>query len=96
MDNTYDKPFTEGMSQSIIISTTISVARKTSSNCSNLGIASAYLRLTQGLDAKTSISASKYLDSPGQIILNRDENFGPPFYRTALSKNTLYLYFAFG
>ena len=28
---------------------------------------------------------------PGQIILSRDENFGPPFYRTALvvSNSTL-------
>ena len=28
---------------------------------------------------------------PGQIILSRDENFGQPFYRTALANNTLYL-----
>ena len=33
---------------------------------------------------------------PGQIILNRDENFGPPFYRTALTNNTLYLNPTFG
>ena len=31
-----------------------------------------------------------FMDAPGQIILNRDEIFGPPFYRTALSKNTWY------
>ena len=29
------------------------------------------------------------LDSPGQEILSRDENFGPPFYRTALLSDTL-------
>ena len=28
-------------------------------------------------------------NGPGQIIPNRDENFGPPFYRTALSNNTV-------
>ena len=28
------------------------------------------------------------LIGPGQIILNRDKNFGPPFYHTTLSNNT--------
>ena len=27
---------------------------------------------------------------PGWIILQRDEIFGPPFYRTALASNTWY------
>ena len=30
-----------------------------------------------------------FLKASGQIILSHDENFGPPFYRTALSNNTL-------
>ena len=30
------------------------------------------------------------VNEPGQITLNRDENFGPPFFPTALSNNSYF------
>ena len=48
------------------------------------------LRLRVSYPVCPEVGCLMVMDAPGQIILSRDEIFGPPFYRTALSKNTWY------